>query len=178
MRPRACLALLLAWLPLSAHAASDQLELAPPASEVAIRTWGLGLLPLDGRFTSFHGSLRYSPDRHTCRVSLIVDVASLAMGDQAARDIIVGGDFLDAAHFPTLTYAGACNAPDVAGTLGMHGLSRPLTLSLDWDAARIVATGELRRDDWGMTAMPILAGHTIRIRVSIALPPPLHASRD
>ena len=178
MRPRSCLALLFAWLPLSANAASDRLDLAPPASEVAIRTWGLGLLPLDGRFTSFHGSLRYNSEQHTCRVSLIVDVASLAMADQAARDTIVGEEFLDAARFPTLTYAGDCNAPDVAGTLGMHGFSRPLTLSLDWDPARIVATGELRRDDWGMTAMPILAGHTIRIRVSISLPQPLHASRE
>ena len=178
MRPRVCLPLLLAWLPLSAHAATTQLELAPPASEVAIRTWGLGLLPLDGRFTSFHGSLRYDTEQHTCRVSLVVDVASLAMANQTARDTIVGDAFMDAAHFPTLTYSGACDAPDLAGTLGMHGFSRPLSLSLDWDPAYIVATGELRRDDWGMTAMPILAGHTIRIRVSIALPPPLHASSD
>jgi polyisoprenoid-binding protein YceI len=178
MPPRDCLLLLLAWLALPASAAAGQLELAPPASEVAIRAWGFGLLPFDGRFTSFRGSLRYDPAQHSCQVNLVVDVASLAMANETARDTIVGEDFMDAARFPTLSYAGACEAPDVAGTLGMHGLSRPLTLSLDWDAARIVATGELRRDDWGMTAMPILAGHTIRIRVSIALPQPLHASSN
>ena len=178
MQLRVCLVLLPVWLPLPSHAASTQLELAPPASEVTIRTWGLGLLPLDGRFTSFHGSLHYDTEQHTCRVDLNVNVASLAMANETARDIIVGDEFMDAARFPTLTYTGACNPPDVAGTLGMHGLSHPLTLSLDWDRARIVATGELRRDDWGMTAMPILAGHTIRIRVSIALPPPRHASSD
>ena len=47
----------------------------------------------------------------------------------------------------------------------MHGVTRPFTLSLDWNPDGVVAEGRLVRADWGMTAMPLLGGRTVRIRV-------------
>jgi polyisoprenoid-binding protein YceI len=168
-----------ASLATSAEAAPRQVVLAPPGTEVAIRAYGLGLLPFDGTFARFRGSLTYDPDDHsTCKVDLTIETASLAMSNTTVHDNMVGPDFMDAAHFPTLTYTGACQAQGLAGMLGLRGVTRPFELALDWSAGRVVAEGHLIRADWGMTAMPFVAGRTVRIQVSVQLAPPAHASLE
>ena len=179
------LALLLLLCALCAGLATDvaaaprRIDLAPPATEVAIRAYGMGLLPLDGTFAQFHGSLTYDPDDHSaCKVDLAIDVASLAMSNTSIRDNMVGPEFMDAPRFPTLTYSGACQPPGLNWMLALHGITRPLQLSLEWSPNRVVAEGHLVRADWGMTAMPIVAGRTVRIQVTVPLAPQSHASRD
>jgi polyisoprenoid-binding protein YceI len=103
-------------------------------------------------------------------VELLVDVASLVTEDPSMRTTVVGPDFMDAASFPSLTYAGACQGAELHGTLGMHGVARPFALSLTWSQGGVIAEGRLSRADWGMTAMPILGGRTVRIRVTVPLP--------
>ena len=121
-----------ACLATGAAAAPRRIELAPPDTEVAIRAYGMGLLPLDGTFAQFHGSLTYDPEDHsTCRVELTIDVASLAMTNTSMRETMIGPDFMDAPHFPTLTYSGACQPSGLSGMLGLHGVTRPFQLSLD-----------------------------------------------
>jgi len=144
--------------------------LEPADGSVAIRTYGLGLLPFDGRFAAFHGTLRYNPSDHAnCRVALQVDVASLAMSTDTITATVLGQDFLDAAHYPALNFAGTCNPNGLNGQLTMHGVTRPLALTLDWGSL-LVARGRLRRADWGMTARPLLGGRTVRITVTVRLP--------
>jgi polyisoprenoid-binding protein YceI len=171
--------LLLAASVAGAEAAPRRIELGPATSEVDIRAYALGLLPLDGRFVHFHGWFVYDPDdRSVCQVDLNVEVASLAMSDAPTRDTVIGPDFMDAAQFPSLAFTGACQPQGIGGTLGLHGVTRPFSLSLSWAPNRVVAEGELHRADWGMTAMPIFAGPTVRIVVSAPLPGSSRASRD
>jgi polyisoprenoid-binding protein YceI len=168
-------AALLGCLVTEATAAPRRIALAPPASLVEFRAYGLGLMPIDARFARFTGWLSYDPDDHaTCQVELQVDVASLATDDRSVHDTVIGPDFMDAARFPSLDYAGACQQRGIGGMLGMHGVTRPFELSLTWSRDAVVAEGRLLRADWGMTAMPILGGRTVRIRVTVALP----AGRD
>ncbi|HME21631.1 MAG TPA: YceI family protein [Acetobacteraceae bacterium] len=179
MRVRATItviALLLAGLACSAQAAPRRIQLVPPESEVAFRAYGLGLLPIDASFARFDGWLTYDPDdRGACRVELRVQVASLVTEDASLRGTIVGPDFLDAASFPDLSYAGSCEARgNLDGKLAMHGVTRPFMLSLVWDRDGVVAEGRLLRADWGMTAMPLMGGRTVRIRVAV----PLAGSRE
>jgi polyisoprenoid-binding protein YceI len=164
-------ALLFAGLAGSAQAAPRRIQLAPPGSEVAFRAYGLGLLPIDASFARFDGWLTYDPDdRGACRVELRVQVASLVTEDASLRGTIVGPDFLDAVSFPDLSYAGSCEARgDLDGKLAMHGVTRPFMLSLVWDRDGVVAEGRLLRADWGMTAMPLMGGRTVRIRVAVRL---------
>lgn len=177
MRPVIALAVsLLAGLACTTQAAPRRIPFGPAASEVAFRAYGLGLLPIDASFTRFDGWLTYDPDdRGTCQVELHVHVDSLVTEDPSMRDTVVGPDFMDATSFPILSYAGSCDAPGrVEGTLSMHGVTRPLALELDWGGERVVAEGRLLRADWGMTAMPLLGGRTVRIRVAV----PLAGSRE
>ena len=103
-------------------------------------------------------------------MELRVQVASLVTEDASLRGTIVGPDFLDAVSFPDLAYAGSCEAGgDLDGKLAMHGVTRPFMLSLVWDRDGVVAEGRLLRADWGMTAMPLMGGRTVRIRVAVRL---------
>ncbi len=168
------LALVLPWHGVTAaEAAEVSVELLPGRSSVGFRAYGFGLLPLDGQFTRFHGRFSYDPDAPThCSVTFQVDVASLAMTPARFGEMVLGPDFLDAARFPALAYDGACGPGGLAGLLTMHGVTRPLTLTLDRRADAVVAVGRLRRADWGMTARPLLGGSTVRVTVTVPLPVP------
>ena len=164
---------MIALIAAGAAGAPRRIEFGPSVSEVAFRGYGMGLVPIDGRFTRFDGWLTYDPDDHaSCQVVLNVDVASLATEDPSMRDTVVGPDFLDAARFPSMNYEGSCDARGLGGSLGMHGVTNSFGLALTWSAGEVVAEGRLRRADWGMTSMPILGGRTVRIRVSVRLSAP------
>ena len=138
-------ALLFAGLACSAQAAPRRIPLSPPASEVAFRAYGAGLLPIDATFARFDGWLTYDPDdRASCQVELHVQVASMVTEDQAMRATIVGPDFMDAASFPDLTYTGSC---------GASGARRHAGDARDHQAIRAVtgleaATAWLRKAGW------------------------------
>lgn len=159
-----------------AHAGETRIELTPAAGSVGIRAYRLGLFPLDGAFARFHGWLIYDPANRTdCRVELHVDVPSLAMGSADMTQRVLGSAFLDAARYPSLMFRGACAGARLDGSLAMHGVARPFVLALDWRRRSVTATGRLRRADWGMTALPILVGATVRIAVLVHLAGPPRA---
>ena len=150
-------ALLCACLAGGAAAAPCQVALAPPETEVAIRAYGMGLMPLDGTFARFHGSLTYDPAEHAaCRVDLTVEVASLAMGNTAIRDNMVGPDFMDALRFPTLSYAGTCRAMGLDGMLALHGIR-----------ARTTSTSSMAVLEVSLSILPATSRPTQRVLTCI-----------
>ncbi|MDR3529037.1 MAG: YceI family protein [Rhodopila sp.] len=156
---------------LAGPALAEQINLLPPGSQVELRAYGLGLIPLDGKFTRFHGWMRYDPaNPDACQVVLEIEAASLVMSEEAIRDEIIGPEFMDVSRFPDLTFHGNCQGDAVAGSLLLHGQTLPFSLDLTRSALTITATGHLRRADWGITARPFTAGPTIRIRVEIPNP--------
>jgi polyisoprenoid-binding protein YceI len=158
---------------LAVPARADQLALTPPSSQVELRAYGLGLLPLDGKFTRFHGWMRYEPSNPTaCQVILEIEARSLAMEDTTIRETITGPDFMDATQFPDLAFHGACQGNTVAGSLTLHGQTHPFALDLERSPNGIIATGRLKRAEWGITSHPFTGGSTIRIRVQIPNPLP------
>jgi len=153
---------------------SDQVSLRPPGSAVELRTYGFGLIPFDGSFTRFHGWMRFDPAKAgACEVVLQIEAASLAMSSLSVRDKIIGPEMMDAARFPDLTFHGKCQDEAIVGDLTMHGETHPVSLDYTRSARTIVATGQLRRADWGITGSPLTGGSIIRMRV--VLPDPLTA---
>jgi len=166
------LTMLLLLLAITAPAFGDDLTLQPPVSSVAIRAYGFGMVPFDGKFTRFHGVMHYDPHQPgKCQVMLEIEAASLQMSSQTVTDRVTGAEFLDVAHYPAMAFSGACQAGDVAGQLSLHGQSHPFTLDLERDGSRMTATGRLTRAQWGMTASPLTVGRTIRIRVELPMLP-------
>ena len=169
---------LLVLLPWPGAAADTSVVLSPESSTVAFRAYGLGLLPLDGKFARFQGRLTYDPDAPThCSVALQADVTSLAITPALFHETVLGPDFLDAVRFPTLAYDGTCAPEGLTGQLTMHGVTRPFTLTLDRKPDLITAVGVLLRAAWGMTARPVLGGATVRITVVVPLPASPQAGR-
>ena len=169
-------ALLFAGLACSAQAAPRRIPLGPPATEVAFRAYGAGLLPIDASFARFEGWLTYDPDdRASCQVELHVQVASMVTQDQAMRDTIVGPDFMDAAQA-----SASSTIPGRARRRGSTACSRCTGSSghsrCPWTGAATALSrkGRLVRAEWGMTAMSFLGGRTVRIRVTV----PLAGSRE
>ncbi|MEA2789789.1 MAG: hypothetical protein QOG73_2195 [Acetobacteraceae bacterium] len=150
---------------------AEQVSLIPPLVHVDFRAYGLGLIPFDGKFTRFHGWLRYDPAHpEACQVVLEIDAASLAMSNEPVRDAIAGPEFMDVSRFPELAFHGDCQGDVIAGSLLLHGENHPFSLDLMRSAQIIEATGRLQRARWGMTARRFTAGSTIRIRIEIPNP--------
>jgi polyisoprenoid-binding protein YceI len=165
------LASLLGTVSSVAVAAPQRIDISPPASEVGFRAYKIGLIPIDGIFTHFNGGLIVDPENKAfCQVDLRIEVASLETEDPALRPVITGPQFMDAASFPVLRFVGNCHGRDVAGDLAMHGVSRSSAFSLDWHPDSVIAEGHIVRADWGISAMPLLVGRTVQIRVSVPLP--------
>lgn len=160
------LLMLLPLLLVAGTAWSDPVALRPPGSSVGLRTYGFGLIPFDGSFTRFHGWMRYDPaNPGMCEVMLEIEAASLAMSSESVRDQIIGPEMMDAARFPALAFHGTCQGEAVVGNLTMHGETHPVALDYTRSAGTIVATGRLRRADWGITGSPLIGGSVIRMRV-------------
>ncbi|MBO0712167.1 MAG: YceI family protein [Acetobacteraceae bacterium] len=146
--------------------------LAPPDTEIGLRAYAIGLMPIDGAFSRFRGAITLG-GQGRCSVDLTVEVASLVGPRASVRDDIVSPEFLDAPTYPMLQYRGTCGDGLVQGELTLRGQTHPLRLTLKQEQQRLVATGDIRRAEWGMTARPFAVGSSVRIRVSVAVADPL-----
>ncbi len=153
------------------NAAAQRLALAPGSTEVTLRAYALGVVPVDGAFSRFHGALDYDPAQpDRCGVELVIEAASLSFSDPATRDEVLSPAFLDAAAFPTLVFRGVCAPRALRGQLMLRGQTHPFELALTGDAGHLVATGTLDRTEWGMTQRGFTVGSSVRIQVTVSLP--------
>jgi len=165
------LIVLLLMLCAAAPAAAGELTLQPPATAVAIRAYGIGFLPFDGKFTRFHGIMRYDDQQpEKCQVMLEIDPSSVQMSSQSMTERVTGADFLDVARYPNMGFSGTCQGDGVSGTLTMHGQTHPLSLELKRTGRHLTATAHLPRAEWGITSHPLTVGRTIRIQVDLPYP--------
>ncbi len=149
----------------------DEVVVLPPASAVNLRSYGFGLIPLDGTFTRFHGWMRYDPvNTGVCQVMLEIEAGSLSMSNETIRARITGPGMMDVSRFQNLAFSGTCQGDVVAGSLTLHGETHPVSLAYTRSAGTIVATGEIRRADWGLTGSPLIGGPVIRIQVRMPDP--------
>lgn len=146
--------------------------LTPSSAQIGFRAYGMGIVPVDGLFTRFAGTLVLDDnDPSVCRVEVRADAASLQMPDPDMTADAQGPDLLDVVSHPQFGFEGQCRAGRVHGTLLLHGVSKPLSLEIGIERGAWVATGRMRRADWGMAARPVTVGSEVRIRFTAALPP-------
>jgi len=149
----------------------EHITLGPPSSAVELRSYGFGWIPFDGKFTRFHGCMRYDPaDADRTEVVLQIEAASLAMLNEPIRAMIVSSGMMDVARFPKLGFHGRCRGDRVVGDLTLRGETHGVTLDYARLAGGIVATGRVRQADWGVSGGQLIGGSTIRIRVTLPNP--------
>ena len=125
---------------LLAPAAQAQDWTVQPGSTLGFATTFEGV-KFVGAFKQFSARIVFdSAHPQACTLDATITPAS-ADTDNADRDrMLPTADFFDVARFPTATYRGADCTPagpgrySAQGTLTLHGISKPVPLTLQWQA--------------------------------------------
>lgn len=117
--------------------------------------------PVKGRFTAWRATIKFSPeDLDNSRVIATIDLSSADTGDGQRDDSLKGSDFFDTALHPRATFTSGLithlggDRYAAAGTLDLHGVTRPVTmrftLKIDGDTARVTGNTRIDRTAFGV----------------------------
>jgi polyisoprenoid-binding protein YceI len=96
-----------------------------------------GLSVWRGKFTKTSGSVVYDKAAKSGSINVTVDMSSIDFGMPKLDEHAKSPELFDVAKYPTATYTGkftqfSGDTPTEAqGTLTMHGVTKPLTLTID-----------------------------------------------
>ncbi|MEW2396620.1 YceI family protein [Streptomyces sp. NPDC046862] len=163
----------------------------PAHSSVTAVTRHLGISTIHGRFTDFSGRIEVAPDDVAkSRVEAVITADSIDTGNGMRDDHLRSPDFLDVTAHPTITYHSTGLTPAAGpdqwtlhGELTMHGVARPVDLTLTylgtgkdaWGGIRAAfhATTQLHREDFAMNYNQVLQagiaaiGTTLKVELDI-----------
>jgi len=164
-------------------------NLDPTHSSIEFTVRHMVFSKVRGSFTAFTVDLDIDDATNlptSIKASIDASSVSTNVADRDAH--LKSPDFLDAAQFPTLTFAstsvtGTADAMTIAGNLTIHGVTKPVSLSAafdgrgkdPWGNDRIAysANTKINRKDFGLTwnqaleAGGVLVGEDIEIALSI-----------
>ena len=125
-----------------------------------------------GRFAAVSGEVKVPDgDPLAATVSVSIDVPSVASGHPKRDELIRSADFLDAEHFPVITFTsepaglGADGQWCIPGMLTIKGISQPVTLHATFGGvishrgatrAGFSATTTINRKDFGVSFGAVL----------------------
>ncbi len=126
-----------------------------------------GLSVWRGKFDKTSGTIVLDKDRGTGSVEITVDTSSIDFGHPKLNEHAKSAEMFDVEKYPTAVFKGRLNgfksgAPtEVDGTFTLHGVTKPLTLTIDSFKCVIVpmdkkehcgadATATLNRADYGI----------------------------
>jgi polyisoprenoid-binding protein YceI len=173
--------LLLAAAPVPAHAI--RYEIDGRQSDVTAQVAFFGVASRTARFPTLHGGITLDP-AHGDAVDLDVeiDARTLVAPDPVTLERLRGPRFFDVAHYPTIRFTGhrlmldGDRSGTVSGEISARGVVRPATLQVRFErppradapdaATGLVATAEIDRRAFGMTAYPFIVGRTVTIRIA------------
>lgn len=127
----------------------------------------LGIATVRGRFRTFSASAETAADGKLATVEATIDANSIDTGVEQRDQHLRSPDFFDVAKYPEIRFVSTGIKPNgsgesvVTGDLTLHGVTRPVTFTLEqgsvikdpWGNKRIASTvtGKLSRKDWGLT---------------------------
>jgi polyisoprenoid-binding protein YceI len=142
-----------------------------------------------GRLPDVSGTITIDDEPTRSHVEVEIQVATLDTGDAQRDDSLRSVDFFDVEHYPTITFRSTQVEPGtsetwmVTGDLSVRGVTRPVTLEVDFDGANASPFGDERiafsaatdvnREDWGLTwnvaleTGGVLVGKKVRIELNV-----------
>ena len=142
-----------------------------------------------GRLPDVSGTITIDDEPTRSHVEVEIRVATLDTGDAQRDDSLRSADFFDVEHHPTITFRSTQVEPGtsetwmVTGDLTVRGVTRPVTLEVDFDGANASPFGDERiafsaatdvnREDWGLTwnvaleTGGVLVGKKVRIELNV-----------
>lgn len=165
-------------------------EIDPAHSTVEFVVRHLMVSRVRGSFEDFSGTATVADDLTNSSLDVTVQLASVNSGTADRDNHLRSADFFDVANYPEMTFRSTAINPagenwTVTGELTIHGVTRPVTLDVEflgvatdpWGNAKAVfsANGELAREDWGLSwNVPLESGgmlvsKTVKIEIEAQL---------
>jgi len=136
------------------------------------------------RFDKTTGKIVLDRQAKTGSVDVTVDTKSVNTGSGLFNEHIQGADFLDTAHYPTMTFQSnklkfdGDNLVSVEGTLTLKGISKPITLTvtsfqcmphpmLKKKACGANATTTIKRTDFNMGKYAPNVGDEVTVTIPV-----------
>jgi polyisoprenoid-binding protein YceI len=186
----ACTQILMAAAPPPTHDPAKvppgNYSIEPYHTQVLFSVNHLGFTNFYGNFSNVSGSLVLDAKKAAGdTVTITVPVKSVSTTSPKLNEELVAADWLDAAQFPTMEFrstgvklTGKATA-DVAGTLTLHGVTKPLTLHATFIGAGVnildkhetvgfQLTGTLKRSDFGVSKYVPLVSDEIQLTIEAA----------
>lgn len=139
----------------------------PAHTSIEFSVKHLGIATVKGRFKKFAATVEASEIGQIKRIEATIEAASIDTGVDQRDDHLRSADFFDAAKYPEIRFVSTGIRPNgsgesiITGDLTLHGITRPVSFSLEagtalkdpWGNQRIAssASGKLNRKDWGLT---------------------------
>ncbi|MEY2472872.1 MAG: hypothetical protein QOK28_2201 [Actinomycetota bacterium] len=136
-------------------------------SSVAFTVRHLMVAKTKGRFAEFAGEITIDEDPLKSSVAVTIQSASIHTADDQRDGHLRSADFLDVEKYPTVSFQSTSvqhkgsSSFAVEGELTVHGVTRPVTLDLDyegtvtdpWGGQRAVfsAKTKINREEFGLT---------------------------
>jgi polyisoprenoid-binding protein YceI len=185
----------LSTVPSEAQLAPGRWVVDPHHSAVTFSIRHLGLARVRGRFDRFEATLDMGPTIAETRIAATVDLASVSTG-QPDRDVhLRSTDFFSVERHPEMRFvstgiAGGGEEWELSGNLTLNGVTRPITLEVEFNGvqphprdqklrAGFTATGTLRRSAFGIEfgLLPLggdklALGDEVKIEIDVQLVEP------
>jgi len=168
----------------------------PSHSDVSFSVRHLMVSKVRGHFATFEGSLSIADDVLDSSVTASIDLNSIDTRDAGRDAHLRSADFFDIENHPKMTFVStAIHAKGddyvVAGDLSLHGVTKPVELTLEfngvsadpWGGTRagFSATTEINRRDFGVDiTLPLDGGGVVvgdKIKVALEIEAILQADQ-
>lgn len=173
----------LAFAPMAAMAAPVAYKIDPSHTQTTFQVDRFGFTTIFGAFTQAEGTIWIDEaDPAASRVEASVATASLVAGDPTREDHLKGDRWFKAAANPTITFKSTKVTPtgkdtaDVAGDFTLNGVTKPVVFKVKLNkigkapgsgkqSAGFTITGQVNRQDYGITTAGGVIGDTVAIRI-------------
>ncbi|MCS7187455.1 MAG: YceI family protein [Armatimonadota bacterium] len=166
--------------------AADTYEVDPAHSFVIFRCLNVAQANsvfVYGRFTDIKGRIVADKDLAKSSVEITINAESLDTGVPERDKHLKSPDFLNTRQFPTITFrskkveAAGKNRYRVTGDLTLHGVTRPITITVtkvgegkNFKGVSVIGfetTFTIKRSDFGMKGLMNVAGNEVTLTVAI-----------
>ena len=178
-------AVLLAACPCAALAAPEGYTLDPNHTFPSFEVVHFGVSVSRGKFTKTSGKAVIDRAAKTGSIDITVEAASVDIGHERLNNHLRTKDFFNVEQFPTVTYKADAirfngdTPASVDGNLTMLGVTRPVTLSLNWfkcfvhpmmkkEVCGADGTATIKRSEFGMKyGLPTAVGDDIKLLIQV-----------
>jgi polyisoprenoid-binding protein YceI len=165
--------------------------LDPMHSEIVFKIKHLMITTISGQFKKFNVEAETSTDdfNSATNIAFTADVDSISTNDNQRDGHLKSADFFDIEKYPQIAFAAKKYEADsdgkITGELTMHGVTKPVTLTVDFGGivkdhygqtkAGLTVTGKISRKEfdlsWGAVteAGNVILGDEVKINAEIQL---------